>query len=261
MSGGTAETQGAKPPPCTLCDFLWEHFACEGAEALPRGDLAAAAAGWRTTDDLTLAFAEADPRRAATRTALGVIAARQGRFAEAQELCRRALALWDRAPEWIARMDVELKAHSSLFHMRLEARHRNEIVHLGRVQNERMAAAGRAAALATLAALAAAAGRTDEAGTLYHEAIAARAKGLSHREEAAGWLNDDLAAALAPDSAEGRTARGEAARIARDPVPAGAPRFLRRSWRKMTDERRLTAAVELAPLLRLADLRAVQTAG
>lgn len=254
MPQSPSDAAGAPSPPCTLCDFLWEAFAIEGSAALERGDEAAAEACWRTAAALTLGFHGADPRRAATLTAEGALAALKGDARAAQASCRRALEQWRRAPEWIAGMAIELKARSSLFHFRIESRHRDELVSLARAQNEHLAAAGRAAAEATLAGLLAAEGSPAEALGLYREAIAARAKGLSHREEAVGWLNEDLAPLLAAcgQPAEAEAARARACAILRDPVPAGPRRFAAGIWPKMTDIRRLTAAVELAPLLRRA---------
>lgn len=259
-----AATAAAAPfPPCTLCDFLWEEFAGEADRALERGAPAEAETCWRTADSLTLGFAPADPRRAASLTALGAMRALQGDRAGAEDLLRRALEQWRRAPEWIAGMEVQLKARSSLFHFRLESRHRPELVRFARVQNEQLAAAGRAAALGNLAALLAQQGREEEAARLYAEAVADRAKGLSRREEGVGWLSAGQARLLARAgrAAEADEARARAQAIARDPVPAGWRRFGARTWPRMSDERRLMAAVELAPLLRAEALSAAGEAG
>ena len=60
-----------------------------------------------------------DPRHAASLITLALLT----RFAEADDLLRDALAAWDASLAWIDAMALAPRARSSLFHLRLEAKH------------------------------------------------------------------------------------------------------------------------------------------
>ena len=106
-------------------DLSWEHAAEQTADAVALKDTA------RAKDEagraLQLARAEfetIDPRLGTSLANFGVCLHLSGDngiaplFAEASEV-------WRRADPWIARMDAPRVARSSLFHMRMEVRHRD----------------------------------------------------------------------------------------------------------------------------------------
>ncbi len=239
-------------PPCLLVDCLWEHFAEEASEALERG--ADADALWRTGATLSESFAASDPRRAASLHCLAAAARAADDFSEAETLYRQALAAWECVPEWISAMRIEFTARSASMHIRLEMKRRDELLALKRHINNTLAEGGLAATLNNLAELLHATGRKGEAEPLYRRALDLRAKALGHREAGVGWICDNLADLLEEigRSDEGSEPRTRARRIEADPFRVGRAGFRAQTWIKMTDIRKLTAAVYLTPVRRRA---------
>ncbi len=105
-------------------DLDWEEQAAEQCEALAGGEegQAKALAG-RCLYVARESFAEDDPRLA---TALANYARCLARDSDpaAQALWQEARRRWPRTQSWIATMTAPRVARSSLFHMRLEQRHR-----------------------------------------------------------------------------------------------------------------------------------------
>ena len=233
--------------PCLLVDFLWEQFAEEAGTRLESGDETAAL--WRTGANLSQAFDEADPRRAASLHCLAAIEREAGDLGGAEARYRDAIAAWERAPEWVSQMAVEFTGRSASMHIRLEMKRTEELRRLKRSINANLAEGGLAAALSNLAELLHSTGRTDEAEPLYRRAREMRAKSLSHREAGVAIICDNLAdlleAAGRHDDAEEPRAR--AREIDAEPFHAGVEGFRKQPWKKMTDTRKLTAAVYLAP--------------
>ena len=102
----------------TRADILWESMMEAGCDAFAAGDTARAAREFRRAWWTSRIFARTDLRRAATGAALGVACGSPRRIAGA----RRALAA--HADSQIARTQIGPRARSSLFHLRMEARHR-----------------------------------------------------------------------------------------------------------------------------------------
>lgn len=245
-----AETR-APLPPCLLVDVLWESFAASGAAALAAGPREPARAAWRTAVRLAAAFAPADPRRAASlgaAAALGAVDAAGGAVREAD--LRAAVAAWRLVPLWVAGMRVERKPRSSLFHQRMERRHAVAYDEAARAGYRRLAEGGLAAALANLAELLRTQRRTAQAEAFYREAIAARRSALGGRDAALAGLLDRLAALRAPaDPEEAHRLAGEAAAILRNGPVEPLERWARDRPARMSDLRRLLAAVYLAPVI------------
>ena len=265
-------------PPCSLIDFLWEYFAQEAgarhdsaAEDMPPGllidilreYLAQEAGGrlenaaedimlWRTGAKLSEAFEESDPRRAASLHCLAMIARDEDDLSGAEALYREAVATWERAPEWISRMGIEFTARSASMHIRLEMKRSEELRALKRSINRTLAEGGLAAGLNNLAEVLHATGRAEEAELLYRRAREMRAKSLSHREAGVALICDNLADLLeeAGRPEEAREPRDRAREIEAEPFHAGAEGFRAQRWHRMTDIRKLTAAVYLTPLRR-----------
>lgn len=228
-------------PQCLLVDILWEQFAVQADD----GD----GALWRTAAALGEAFVETDPRRAASLHCLAVIAREAGDLAAAEALYGEAIAAWQRAPEWISHMAIEFVARSASMHIRLEMKRSEELRALKRSINTTLAEGGQAAALNNLAELLHASGRGAEAEPLYRRAREMRAKSLSHREAGVAVICDNLADLLerAGRPEEAGEPRARAREIDAEPHHAGAAGFRKQPWHKMTDIRKLTAAVYLAP--------------
>ena len=106
-------------------DLAWEGAAERTAEAVAQEHLIQA----KTDAGLALRIARADlesidPRLGTSLANYGLCLTLAG-HGEVAPLFGEALEVWRRADKWIARMDAPRIARSSLFHMRMEARHRD----------------------------------------------------------------------------------------------------------------------------------------
>lgn len=128
-------------------DILWEGL-MEGANAAwAAGDRARAAQLFRRASWVArLCFARDDLRRATVLINLGIVARMAGQGRRAAACFARAAAIWDACAERsIAGMQIAPRARSSLFHLRMEARHRdtyhaNMRLRLGKIATEVRAA-------------------------------------------------------------------------------------------------------------------------
>jgi hypothetical protein len=107
-------------------DLAWEQAAEAAVEAVARGDIA------RAKDEagraLRLAretFEAIDPRLGTALANFAVCLALAGDGEGTARLLGEAREVWAGAGPWIARMDAPRVARSSLFHMRMELRHRD----------------------------------------------------------------------------------------------------------------------------------------
>ena len=109
----------------TASDPAWEVAAEGAAEAVAREDYACAKR--EAGHALQLArtdFDPGDPRLGTSLANYGLCLRFAGDASSHEALFREAFDIWRRADAWIARMDAPRVARSSLFHMRMEARHR-----------------------------------------------------------------------------------------------------------------------------------------
>ncbi len=143
----------ADPAGWRLAELLWERLAEAGLAAHDVGDTGVAAELWTAARALAETFDDDDPRRAATLNNRAVISARTGEADEAESLYRRARAGWQAAETWVARMAQAPRARSSLFHLRLEGKHRARYDELARDEHRRRLRAARAVTSANLAGL------------------------------------------------------------------------------------------------------------
>jgi hypothetical protein len=107
-------------------DLAWEGIAERAAEAVAQQDYV------RAKDEagqaLQIARAEfepIDPRLGTSLANFGLCLHLLGHGAGVAPLYGEALEVWRSADPWIARLDAPRIARSSLFHMRMEARHRD----------------------------------------------------------------------------------------------------------------------------------------
>ena len=107
----------------TGADADWEGLQSAAAEAFAGNDLDSAAAHSAAALRTARASFEADDPRLATSLANYAAALRQKGEAVPATLWEEALGVWDGAPAWLARQRLAPRARSSIFHLRLEARH------------------------------------------------------------------------------------------------------------------------------------------
>jgi len=106
----------------TAADLDWEARAEAATAALGAGDAEAArTAAGETVQLARKHFHDGDPRLG---TSLALYALALGDAASNRALLDEAQAVWERSDRWIADMTAPRSARSSLFHMRMEQRHR-----------------------------------------------------------------------------------------------------------------------------------------
>ena len=105
-------------------DLDWEHLQERGNGLLLTGDSAEAARCFRRAGWIAFwHFGASDPRRAATLANLALADRIDGRDGRAKRRYAKARRLWAETESWIEGMTVARRARSSLFHLRMEARH------------------------------------------------------------------------------------------------------------------------------------------
>jgi hypothetical protein len=107
-------------------DLAWETIAARAAEALAREDHATAkdAAG-EALQIARASFAPNDPRLGTSLANYGICLSLSDKGEDVAFLFREGLDVWRQSQQWIAQMEAPRMARSSLFHMRMEALHRD----------------------------------------------------------------------------------------------------------------------------------------
>lgn len=106
-------------------DLRWEQLQEAAAEQSRSGELEQAARLW--AEALVLAreaFVKQDPRLATSLANHAGMLRRKGDADSAAALFREALLVWDSSGPWIESLNLQGTARSSLFHLRMENRHR-----------------------------------------------------------------------------------------------------------------------------------------
>ncbi|MGH8502145.1 MAG: hypothetical protein ACREVE_06650 [Gammaproteobacteria bacterium] len=116
--------QSRDPPPDP--ELRWVEICERAARAFATGRIYAAADYWRQAGDLAHVFESGDPRRAASLNNLGVAARCRGDPAQASGWYRQAEAAWWSAIDGVHHLRPLPRARSSLFHLRMETRHRRD---------------------------------------------------------------------------------------------------------------------------------------
>lgn len=224
-------------------EISWVHLTERGAAQLAEGNSHGALESWQEAHAIAAAFGENDPRLAASLNNLGIAHRMLGDLAQAERHYQLALQAWDAAAAWVENMQISLGARSSLFHMRLENRHRDQYRRNAVAAFRREITAGHAASLNNLAELLHAAERPDDARKLYTEALEQRGTALQHDEPGGRTMARNIALLSAspaePDAAQ-------------PPVCAGSRPFSEQAEQNrwiidlpplFTDEGRLMAAL------------------
>jgi hypothetical protein len=125
-------------------DLDWETEAVTALDLLAAGDLPGAEECFaRTVRIANAAFAADDPRLATSLANQGAALVASGRPELSGLSIRDARRIWQQSDSWTARMSVPRAARSSLFHMRLEQRHRAAYEERWRVKWAELAREGR----------------------------------------------------------------------------------------------------------------------
>ncbi len=123
----------------TRADLAWERLMEGGNAAFCAGDMALAGRLFAIADVLArLRFGPGDPRRATAPAARAALRIAQGR--QADVLTARARQAWQGIDAVIADMQIRPRIRSSLFHLRMEAKHRGQYQENLRLRLARIAA-------------------------------------------------------------------------------------------------------------------------
>jgi hypothetical protein len=238
-------------PPCLVADVALEHFAECGLAAWEADQADEALTWFRAAMRLSAALAEADPRRISALASLAAVEAATHARGDAAMMLGEAVAAWDAAQAWVSAMTPEHKPRSSLYHHRLERKHAGAYAEIARHGCRRLLDAGRAACMNNLALCLASAGAQGDAEAMLREAADLRERALGARDIGVMRILASLADLLDArgDLAEAAAARARArAILARRPIST-LERWRRHRTGRMTDSRRLEAAVLLVPVL------------
>ncbi|MEO3417149.1 tetratricopeptide repeat-containing protein [Roseovarius sp. CAU 1744] len=124
--GSDPEMRMARQAGWRRADLIWERLSEAGNAALSQGRTGPAARAFRLAHLVAwLCFARTDPRYATSLANAGLMAMRRGRTGTGARRLARARALWQRVPERLPDITIAPRARSSLFHLRMEARHRD----------------------------------------------------------------------------------------------------------------------------------------
>ena len=150
--GADGEMKNPETENWTQADQDWEALQEQAAEHAVAGRLDEAATLW--AEALYLArqsFVAQDPRLAASIANHAFALRRKGDAAGAGRLFEEAGRVWDSSAPWIWSIRIERKARSSLYHLRMEAKHWKTYEATKRKRLQSFADEGRAA-IAALAA-------------------------------------------------------------------------------------------------------------
>lgn len=156
-------------------DRVWLRRARIGADQLRAGHHRAALRVLERTVEWTGRFPVGDPRHAAALNNAAWARARAGDVGGAIELADAAVQAWARArTQWLEGMRLGTRARSSLFHLRMERKHRDRYASLVRAEQAQQLLIGELLGQLSRAALSAAADQRAE-GTRLHDAALGRA--------------------------------------------------------------------------------------
>ncbi|UWQ83157.1 hypothetical protein [Leisingera caerulea] len=120
-----AEMRAAREAGWSRADLAWERLMERALAAAAQGRVRPAVRLFRLADLLArIAFPAADLRRATAPANLAALQFRRGALEEAEGLQARALRIWAGAAEQVEAMQIAPRSRSSLFHLRMEALHR-----------------------------------------------------------------------------------------------------------------------------------------
>ncbi len=123
-SEGDTELAAARRAGWRRADLAWERLQEQGNASFLDGDTAGAARCFRRAGWLALwRLRGDDPRRATTLANLAFADRLAGREARARRRYAKARRIWGNSGAFIERMTIARRARSSLFHLRMEARH------------------------------------------------------------------------------------------------------------------------------------------
>ena len=135
------ELRAAREAGWSRTDLAWERLSEAALEDWAAGRPAPARRRFKLALWIArLAFAADDPRLATAHANVALILAARGKIGAAERHQRKALAIWQGVGAAIERMEIRPRSRSSLFHLRMELRHRGTFHDNLRLRISRIAA-------------------------------------------------------------------------------------------------------------------------
>jgi tetratricopeptide (TPR) repeat protein len=233
-------------------EFLWVRITETATSEFDGGRFNAAAENWRHAHRIARDFDDRDPRLAGSLNNLATTFRINHDFVEAERIYRSALENWKSAAHWIDGMQLRQRARSSLFHLRLERKHRKKYDNIARRKYQKLLSAGQAATLNNLAELFHSTNRYKEAEQFYHQAHRKRLGSMDEQEYGVAIIRNNLNSLSDALNKSPRTTFGVAHK---SKETAGfISRAEQQGWivdkpSEFTDEGRLMAAIFLTHLV------------
>ena len=243
-------------------EFLWVHITEAAISEFDGGRFAAAAEGWKSAHSVAQEFDDCDPRLAGSLNNLAIALRIKKDFEQAARCYRKALENWESASHWIDRMRLTQRARSSLFHLRLESKHRKKYDQMARRNYQKLLSAGQAATLNNLAELFHSTNRLKEAEQFYHQALRKRIGSMNEQECEVAIIKTNLAG-LSDTFNKSSGTTFNVAHTSKE-TAGFISKAAQQGWivdkpSEFTDEGRLMAAIFLAHLIDYTRLKALRS--
>ena len=208
--------------------------------------------GWQNAHRVARGFDDCDPRLVGSLNNLAIALRINKDFEQAAQCYRNALENWESASHWVDRMRLTQRARSSLFHLRLERKHRKKYDNMTRRNYQKLLSAGHAGTLNNLAELFHSTGRFKEAEQLYHQALRRRIGSMDQQEYGVAIINSNLAG-LSDKYNKSPGISFSVAHTSKE-IAGFISRAVQRGWivdkpSEFTDEGRLMAAIYMTHLI------------
>ena len=177
----------------TEADFRWTELNEGAAALLEAKQFELAADRWLEAFELSQAFQENDPRRASSRSNVAIGHRIRREYALAEQSYRQALLDWQGAQAWLKDMQLPVRARSSLFHLRMERKHRQQYDQVAVQKYQKLLSAGPAGTRNNLAELCQITDRLEEAQQLYGEALDERVSSMGEKDVGVAIIRRNMA--------------------------------------------------------------------
>ena len=233
-------------------EFLWVHITETATSEFDDGRFSIAAEKWQNAYRIARGFEDCDPRLAGSLNNLAIAFRIEKDFEQAARCYRTALENWELASHWIDGMRLTQRARSSLFHLRLERRHRKKYDDMARRSYQKLLSAGQAGTLNNLAELFHSTNRFKEAEQFYHLALRKRTGSMDEQECGVAIINKNLAG-LSDTISKSPGTTFSVAHTSKE-TDGFISRAVQQGWivdkpAEFTDEGRLMAAIFLTHLI------------
>lgn len=173
-------------------ELQWARYTEKALAEFYQNSFSSAAEYWGKAYAVTQGFDKADPRLAASFSNLAVGLRIRSDFKKAEDSYHLAMEAWVVSANWVHSMRVARRARSSLFHLRMEQKHREQYERLARAGYQEKLKAGYAATLSNLAELYLITKRRQEAQELYQEALLGRISAMGKNEFGAVVIQNNI---------------------------------------------------------------------